>query len=37
VRLHGKLGIGLDDYPSLNRWHDTIAARPAVERAWAVA
>jgi GSH-dependent disulfide-bond oxidoreductase len=37
VRLHGKLGIGLEDYPNLNRWHDAIAARPAVQRAWAVA
>jgi len=37
VRLHGKLGIGLEtDYPNLNRWHDAIAARPAVQRAWAV-
>ena len=26
--------IGLDDYPHLKRWHDAIAARPAVERAW---
>ncbi|HVA13375.1 MAG TPA: glutathione S-transferase family protein [Stellaceae bacterium] len=36
VHLHGKLGMGLDPYPNLNRWHDAIAARPAVQRAWAV-
>jgi len=35
VHLHGKVGIGLGEYPNLNRWHDAIAARPAVERAWA--
>ncbi len=35
VHLHGVNDIGLDDYPNLTRWHDTIAARPAVERAWA--
>jgi GSH-dependent disulfide-bond oxidoreductase len=38
VRIHGKLGgSGLDQYPHLNRWHDAIAARPAVQRAWAIA
>jgi GST-like protein len=37
VRIHGKLGIGLGEYPNLDRWHDAIAARPAVQRAWAVA
>jgi GST-like protein len=36
VRIHGKLGLGLEHYPNLNRWHDAIAARPAVQRAWAV-
>jgi GST-like protein len=36
VHIHGKGGaIGLSDYPSLARWHDSIAARPATERAWA--
>jgi GST-like protein len=35
VHLHGKVGIGLNEYPNLNRWHDAIAARPAVVRAWA--
>jgi GST-like protein len=34
VHLHGAEGIGLGDYPNLRRWHDAIAARPAVERAW---
>lgn len=36
THLHGKLGIGLDAWPNLARWHDQIAARPAVQRAWAV-
>ncbi|HXQ50517.1 MAG TPA: glutathione S-transferase family protein [Stellaceae bacterium] len=35
VHLHGKLGIGLNEYPNLNRWHDAVAARPAVQRAYA--
>jgi GST-like protein len=35
VHLHGKLGIGLGDWPNLARWHDAIAARPATQRAWA--
>ncbi len=35
VHIHGKLGMGLGDYPNLSRWHDAIAARPAVQRAWA--
>ena len=34
VRLHESYGIGLDDWPNLRRWHDAIAARPAVQRAW---
>lgn len=36
VHLHGKLGMGLKDYPNLERWHDAVAARPATQRAWAV-
>jgi GST-like protein len=35
VHIHGKLGMGLAEYPNLSRWHDAIAARPAVQRAWA--
>ncbi len=35
VHIHGKMGVGLGDYPHLARWHDAIAARPAVQRAWA--
>jgi GSH-dependent disulfide-bond oxidoreductase len=35
VHIHGKRGIGLKDYPNLERWHDAIEARPAVQRAWA--
>ena len=34
VHLHGVNDIGLDAYPNVKRWHDTIAARPAVMRAW---
>lgn len=34
VHLHGVDDIGLDEYPNLRRWHDAIAARPAVQRAW---
>lgn len=34
VHVHGEEGIGLGDYPDLERWHDAIAARPAVQRAW---
>jgi GSH-dependent disulfide-bond oxidoreductase len=35
VHIHGKIGMGLGDWPNLNRWHDAVAARPAVARAWA--
>jgi GSH-dependent disulfide-bond oxidoreductase len=35
VHVHGKRGIGLKDYPNLERWHDVIEKRPAVQRAWA--
>jgi len=34
VHLHGVKDIGLQDYPNLKRWHDSIAARPATQRAW---
>ncbi|MFL6796451.1 MAG: glutathione S-transferase family protein [Xanthobacteraceae bacterium] len=34
VHLHGVEDIGLGDYPHLKRWHDAIAARPPVQRAW---
>jgi len=35
THIHGLERIGLGDYPNVRRWHDTIAARPAVGRAWA--
>ena len=34
VHIHGKQGMGLKEFPNLERWHDKIAARPAVQRAW---
>ena len=34
VHLHGVNDIGLGDYPNVKRWHDAIAARPAVQKAW---
>ncbi|MCC6779025.1 MAG: glutathione S-transferase family protein [Hyphomicrobiales bacterium] len=34
VHLHGVNDIGLSAYPHVKRWHDAIAARPAVQRAW---
>jgi GST-like protein len=36
VRNPGRRGIDLADYPAVQRWHDAIAARPAVERGVAV-
>src|SRR5690349_14635396 len=32
IRNPDRRGINLDDYPALKRWHDAIAARPAVQR-----
>lgn len=34
VHIHGVNDIGLKDLPNVKRWHDAIAARPAVQRAW---
>jgi GST-like protein len=36
VRNPENRGINLADYPAVKRWHDAIAARPAVERGVAV-
>lgn len=35
VHIHGAQGVGLASWPNLKRWHDAVAARPAVQRAWA--
>ena len=35
VHMHGKMGMGLGDYPNLARWDEAITARPATQRAWA--
>ncbi len=32
IRNPDRRGINLDDYPNVKRWHDTIAARPAVQK-----
>ena len=34
VHLHGVVDIGLEPYPNVRRWHDAIAARAPVQRAW---
>ena len=34
THIHGLGDLGLDDFPNVTRWHDAIAARPAVQRAW---
>jgi GST-like protein len=36
VRNSDRRGIDLADYPAVERWHDAIAARPAVQRGVAV-
>jgi len=36
IRFPERRGIDLDQFPAVKRWHDTIAARPAVERGVAV-
>ena len=36
VRNPERRGIDLGDYPAVKRWHDAIAARPAVQRGLAV-
>lgn len=36
IRNPNRRGIDLADYPNLKRWHDLIAARPAVQRGLAV-
>jgi GST-like protein len=32
IRNPDRRNIDLDDYPNVKRWHDAIAARPAVQR-----
>jgi GST-like protein len=36
IRNPERRNINLDDYPNVKRWHDTLAARPAVQRGVAV-
>lgn len=36
LRSHAKQGVALGDYPSVQRWFDGIAARPAVQRGLAL-
>ncbi len=36
IRNADRRGVNLDEYPSVKRWHDAIAARPAVRRGVAV-
>jgi GST-like protein len=36
IRNPDRRGIDLAEYPNLKRWHDTVAARPAVQRGVAV-
>jgi GSH-dependent disulfide-bond oxidoreductase len=36
VIVHANLGQTLDDFPHMKRWFDTIQARPAVVRGYAV-
>jgi len=37
IVLHARQSQNLDDFPNLHRWFDTIAARPATQRAYAIA
>ena len=34
IHIHGVNDIGLDEYPNIQRWHNAIEARPAVNKAW---
>ena len=36
IRNPEKRKVNLDDYPNVKRWHDAVAARPAVQRGVAV-
>lgn len=36
ITAHGALGLALEEWPYLRRWHDIIAERPAVRRGMAV-
>jgi GSH-dependent disulfide-bond oxidoreductase len=32
IDVHGALGLTLDPYPNLKRWHEAVGKRPAVRR-----
>ncbi len=34
THIHGVNDIGLKEFPNVQRWHDAIWARPAVQKAW---
>ena len=34
THIYADKDFGFDNFPNVKRWHDAIAARPAVERAW---
>ena len=37
IKLHDKQGQNLNDFPNVQRWVEVMEARPAIQRAYAVA